>query len=230
MRELDAQSRRRRPSPPARRRRRRRRAARRACSGSARRAASISPPTTSPPITPMLKTLAPERGDAAVGEHERLHAEHDREHQAREPWPEQDRRQRGAEEVPAGAARDREVEHLRREHERGGDAEQRHAALVEVDARRGAGRSRPRRPPGPRRRPRPRSRGTRQECAWRSSSWRRQSAHVPTSGKWEKPGAIAGLALDQRRGRGRAGRPGRLATAPQRSQLTNSTSPAAASA
>ena len=103
-----------------------------------------------------VEDVRPERGDAAVGEHERLDDEHHRQHQAGEPWPEQDRRERGAEEVAAGAARDREVEHLGREHERGGDAEQRHAALVEVDARARAGRSRPRRPPGRRRRPRPR--------------------------------------------------------------------------
>ena len=76
--------------------------------------------------------LAPSAVIAAVGEHERLHDQHDRQHQAREPRAEQDRRERGAEEVAAGAARDREVEHLRREHERGRDAEQRDAALVEL--------------------------------------------------------------------------------------------------
>ena len=81
----------------------------------------------SAPITPMLRTFAPSARDAAVGEHERLRREHDRHHQAGEPRPEQDRRQRGAEEVAARAAGDGEVEHLRGEDERRRDAEQRDA-------------------------------------------------------------------------------------------------------
>ena len=138
------------------------------------RATCISPPTSSAPITPMLRMFAPSAVMPAVGEHERLHAEHDRQRQAGEPGPEQDRRQRGAEEVAARAARDREVEHLRGEDERGGDAEQRDAALVEVDVRPCAGRRRRRPRPGRRTRARPRWSGSRQGCAWLPPGMRRR--------------------------------------------------------
>ena len=129
------------------------------------RATCISPPTSSAPIDAHVEDVRAERGEPAVGEHERLHAEHDRQREAGEPGAEQDRGERGAEEVSARASRHREVEHLRGEDERRGDAEQRDAALVEVGSP-GAGRCRRRRRRARRTPARPRSRGNRQGCAW----------------------------------------------------------------
>ena len=151
-RELDRRGRRaghhREPRRHAARRPRNARARRGGSTARAERAARA--PAPSAPMHAHVEDVRPERRDAAVGEQERLHDEHHRQHQAGEPRPEQDRRQRRAEEVPARAARHREVEHLRGEDERGGHAQQRDLALVERPVGPAQRRSRPRRP---RRRP-----------------------------------------------------------------------------
>ena len=82
-------------------------------------------------MTPMLRTFAPSAVTPPSANTNACVGEHHRHHQAGEPRPEQDRRQRGAQEVAAGAAGDGEVEHLGREDERRGHAEQRDPPLVE---------------------------------------------------------------------------------------------------
>ena len=58
--------------------------------------------------------------DPPVGKHEGLDDDHDGHDQGAHPRAQEDRGQRPAEEMAAGAGRHREVEHLDREHERGG--------------------------------------------------------------------------------------------------------------
>ena len=95
-------------------------------------AAAISPPTASPPSTPMLRMFAPSAVTPPSANTKACTTRTTAEDHPREPRAEQDRRERRAEEMAARAARDGEVEHLRGEHERGRDAEQRGAAVVEL--------------------------------------------------------------------------------------------------
>ena len=82
-----------------------------------------------------VEDVGAERRDAAVGEREGLHGDHHGHHEAREPRAEQHGGERRPEEVAAGAADDREVEHLGREDEGGEHAQQRHARLVQLHVR-----------------------------------------------------------------------------------------------
>jgi hypothetical protein len=80
----------------------------------------------------MFSTLAPSALIPAVGEHQRLRGHDDGEHEARQPRAEEYRRQRGAQQVPARAGRDGEVQHLRGEDERREHSEHRDPLVVEV--------------------------------------------------------------------------------------------------
>ena len=89
----------------------------------------------------MLMTLRPSARQPAVGEQQRLHDAAPRRHaDAPDPRPDQHRRQHPAEQVAAGAAGDREVEHLHGEDERGHQPGQRHLPVVERPRPPGAGR------------------------------------------------------------------------------------------
>ncbi len=70
----------------------------------------------------MLRTFNPSDDDATVGEQERLHDHHHGHDQGAHPRPEEDRGQSPAEQVAAGSGRHREIEHLDREDEGGGQA------------------------------------------------------------------------------------------------------------
>ena len=110
--------------------------------GRIRRASTIASPMPSAPTTPMLRMFAPRavmppsantKAWPAMTTAITMQASH---------GPEQDRGERAAQQVAAGAAGHREVEHLHGEDERGRDAEQGHLAVVERPSRRG-GRRRP---------------------------------------------------------------------------------------
>ena len=123
-----------------------------ACRGAAaapRAQRASAPPTTSAPITPMFSTFAPSAvTPPSANTKACVTSTTDITTQASQ-GPSRIAASAGAEEVAARAARDREVEHLRREHERRGDAEQRDAALVEVAARAPQAVRRRRRRPAP---------------------------------------------------------------------------------
>ncbi len=76
--------------------------------------------------------FTPMRGEASVGEQQPLHEEHDGHAQGAGIRPDQDRGERPAEQVAAGPGSDREVDHLRREDERGDQPGHRGGAVVEL--------------------------------------------------------------------------------------------------
>ena len=73
-----------------------------------------------------------ERRETAIGEHQRLDAEHDGDAEGADPWPDQHRGEYAAEQVPARAVGDREVEHLDREDVGRDDAGQRDHPLGQL--------------------------------------------------------------------------------------------------
>ena len=102
-------------------------------------------PTTSAPTTPMLRTFAPSAVTPPSANRNACTARTTASTRQASHGPSRIDGERGARGSGRCAAGDREVQHLRGEDERGGDAEQRDAALVERRARRAAGRARPRR-------------------------------------------------------------------------------------
>ena len=75
-----------------------------------------------------------QRCHAAVSEQQRLHDEHDGDTQCTGEGAYQDRGERAAEQVPADAGQDREVDHLDREDERRHQTRQGHGPLVQLGA------------------------------------------------------------------------------------------------
>ena len=80
-----------------------------------------------------------ERGEAAVGEEDALHQQDDGDAEHAGVGADEDRGQRAAEQVSAGAGGDREVQHLHGEDERGDQAGQRRGPFVQFAAGRPAG-------------------------------------------------------------------------------------------
>ncbi len=77
------------------------------------------------------RDVGADRGDPAVGHEQRLDEQHHADAEHRGPRSDQDGGQRPAEEVAAGAGRDREVHHLPGEHERRDEARHGGGTVVE---------------------------------------------------------------------------------------------------
>ena len=99
------------------------------------------------PTIAMLMMLRPSACDPSVGEEEALHRQHDRDAQRSDPRADEHRREDTAEQVAARAARDREIQHLHREHERRGQAREEGSAGPPSSGRLSSGTPRGRRPP-----------------------------------------------------------------------------------
>ena len=82
-------------------------------------------------VAKALESFGLKPGKPAVGEEEALEDQHRAEHHHRRARPEEDGGEHRADQVAGGAAGDGEVEHLRREDERRGQADEGHTARRE---------------------------------------------------------------------------------------------------
>ena len=81
-----------------------------------------------------VEHVVAERREAAIGEEQGLNDDDDGDHERADPRAEQDRRERATHEVPGGSGGNREIEHLRREDERGGNAGEGNLPIAEFAA------------------------------------------------------------------------------------------------